>query len=388
MSAEKLNTNAEHELEVIDSVVRGGGEWRPEDAALTDFAFLVRNARPVPNHGEVAALDARVEAARMPRKSRQPWVMRPATAGGLSLAILVIAVGAVALSGSLNGESASLPRDAVGTAPAESTATLDPATSSVAAALGQQKGLAMQDSAGLAKAPREVARTARLTLAADGGKIETLADRVNAMTDRFGGYVAQSNVRAGEGDKGRASFLLMLPAAKYQDALASLSKLAHVRSRTQSSEDITTTVNSNERALAYSKARVAVLEAKLAKAQGPVAKASAQHSLDRAQFRMRQAARRVRADRTRVNFVPLEMTIVADKSAANAGKGTIGKAVDQAGKLLTGAVAVLIVALAVILPLALIGAASVFGYRRWRRARTNGAIAAAAAAQPESAQLE
>jgi type IV secretory pathway VirB2 component (pilin) len=222
-----------------------------------------------------------------------------------------------------------------------------------------------------------------LTLAADGGKIETISDRVNAMTDRFGGYVATSRVSAGEGNKGRASFVLMLPAAQYNDGLAALSKLAHVRSRSQSSEDITADFKATERALKANQDRVAALEAKLAAAETPAARVAIRHNLERARFAMRQSARRARVNRQRVNYVPLELTIVADKTADTAGDGTITKAIDRAGKILTGAVAVLIVALAVLLPLALIGAASIFGYRRWRRASRDGAIAAATSAQPE-----
>jgi type IV secretory pathway VirB2 component (pilin) len=230
---------------------------------------------------------------------------------------------------------------------------------------------------------RDVARTARLTLAADGGKIETISDRVNAMTDRFGGYVATSRVSAGEGNKGRASFVLMLPAAQYNDALAALSKLAHVRSRSQSSEDITADFKATERALKNNQDRVAALEAKLAAADTAAERVAIRHNLERARFALRQSARRARVNRQRVNYVPLELTIVADKSADTAGDGTITKAIDRAEKILTGAVAVLIVALAVLVPLALIGAVSIFGYRRWRRVSRDGAIAAATTVQPE-----
>jgi type IV secretory pathway VirB2 component (pilin) len=368
--------------------VKGGGELRPEDAALTDFALLVRNARPVPNHGEAAALDARVEAAREPQQSRRSRRWEPVLAGVFTV-LLFGAVVAVAVKPGETGDMAATVPSSTAQSASGNVAKAAPRPDSTesfvqdTAARAGTKSLSEPISRAGGSADREVARTARLTLAADGGKIETISDRVNAMTDRFGGYVATSRVSAGEGNKGRASFVLMLPAAQYNDALAALSKLAHVRSRSQSSEDITADFKATERALKANQDRVAALEAKLAAAETPAARVAIRHNLERARFAMRQSARRARVNRQRVNYVPLELTIVADKTADTAGDGTITKAIDRAGKILTGAVAVLIVALAVLLPLALIGAASIFGYRRWRRASRDGAIAAATSAQPE-----
>jgi hypothetical protein len=70
---------------------------------------------------------------------------------------------------------------------------------------------------------------------------------------------------------------------------------------------------------------------------------------------------------------------VADKSAADADKGTIAKAVDRAGKILTATVAALIIALALLAPIALVVAAVWWGGRRWRRGRADRAIGEAAA---------
>ena len=234
-----------------------------------------------------------------------------------------------------------------------------------------------------AAVPREVARETRLTLAADGKDIERLADRVNAIVDKYGGYVAQSNVRGGEGNRGRASFQLMIPAAQYKATLASLSKLAHVRSRSQSSEDITTTVNSAERELKRWTARVNRLEDQLAAAQTEAQRAGLRRQLASAKAALRQATGQVRSNRARVNYVPIALTIVADKTAADKDKGEIAKAFDKAGEILTGIAAVLIVALAVLIPLALILAAVWFGARRWNRARSDRTIDASAATQSE-----
>ncbi|MBJ7459076.1 MAG: DUF4349 domain-containing protein [Thermoleophilaceae bacterium] len=394
MFSEKIDEASAHELEVIDAIVRGGGEVRPEDAALTDFALLVRNARPLPDHAEAAALDARVKEALGAKRPRERMIFKPAFAGVCGLIVLCGAVVAVGLgTGDYNsGDDAGRPmpdastNNSLGAAEAPSTVQ-----KSVA---GDQSGAAdsvesLQSVApnppGVTSAgqPRDVARETRLTLAADGDEIERLADRVNAIVDKYGGYVAQSSVRAGEGNRGRASFQLMIPAAQYKVTLASLSKLAHVRSRSQSSEDITTTVNSAERELRRWTARVNRLEDQLAAAQTDAQRIILRRQLSSAKAALRQATGQVRANRARVNYVPIALTIVADTSAADKDKGEIAKAFDRAGEILTAIAAVVIVALAVLIPPALIVGLALLGMRRWNRGRSERTIDASAAAQSE-----
>ena len=99
MSSRPIHETELHELDVIDAIVRGGGEARPEDAALTDFALLVRNARPVPNHGEVAALDTRAQNAIAESRPRERMIFKPAFASFCAL-ILVVGVAGIFYLGS------------------------------------------------------------------------------------------------------------------------------------------------------------------------------------------------------------------------------------------------------------------------------------------------
>lgn len=380
MSSKRINETEQHDLDVIDAIVRGGGEARPEDAALTDFALLVRNARPVPNHGEAAALDGRAE--NVTRGSRQSVIFKPVFAGALSLILLCGVVAAVGLGG--GGTDESSPREAgspeAGTPEVLGTSAQPDGPES---AQDLSKALTVVPGVSSSAAQREVARDTRITLAADGNKIERISDRVNAIVDRYDGYVASSRVRGGEGNRGRATFALMIPATQYKPALASISKLAHVRSRSQSSEDITTAVNSADRKLDRATARVNRLEDQLAAAETPAERASLSRQLASANAAKRAAARQVRANRARVNYVPIALTIVADKTAEDKDKGEIAKAFDKAGELLTAIAAVLIVVLAVLIPLTLIGSAIWFGFRRFNRARAGRAIESATTPQPE-----
>jgi hypothetical protein len=386
MSSKQINETERHELDVINAIVRGGGEARPEDAVLTDFALLVRNARPTLSHGEAAALDARIADAARPEKPRERLIFKPAFAGLCAIVLLLGVTGAAIINSS--GGSMELSPNSIGSdsfapdsgssAGRESSTTSDGAEGLKAAAPAVP-----EPGTTSAKVPREVARDTRITLAADGDEIERISDRVNSIVDKFGGYVADSKVSAAEGNRGRATFSLMIPASQYKPALAAISKLAHVRSRSQSSEDITTLVNSSERTLKRLSARVDRLEDQLAAAQNDSQRASIRSQLARAKAAERQVTRQVRANRARVNYVPIALTIVADKTAADKDKGTITKAFDKAGSILTAIAAVLIIALAILVPLGLVLAAIWFGWRRFTRMRSARAIDSAAAPQSE-----
>lgn len=399
MVLERVTPDEQHELDVIDAAVRGGAEARPEDAALTEFALLVRSVRPLPDHETSLRMDQRLApaAARPQRSSR----LYGSLAAGLTVVVLLVGVGVIwADRGRLTTtEGLSLNRDtqtqrasAVAAGPAADATTESTEMKSMqfqeqsptdqlrgGQPLANQLGSA---TAIKARGPRKVARDARLVLAAPAAGVERLADRVNAIADESGGYVQSAHVTSVGSDRARATFLLMVPARTFQETLARLSRLAHVRSRTQAMSDITAEFNTNERALARARARVVELEKKFEAADDPAAKRAASRELRRATAAERDATRSARVTRSRVSYVPLDLRIAADSAAADADKGTIAKAFARAGRILTSAAAVLIVVLAVAVPLALLCLFAWWGVRRWRRARAEAAIARAAA-QPE-----
>lgn len=399
MSSRRLNETELHELAVIDAIVRGGGGARPEDAALTDFTLLVRNARPIPNHGEAAALDARVEQSSSSRKRSDRLIFKPAFAGFCALLLVVgvvgtgymrsdLAEGPSSTIDSIIAEEAHRSENALGVAePTEDDMmkAAMPESSQSASSVAASPGTSMQGPLPSAArgAARSVAWTAELLLAANGNKIDELSQQVNEITDELGGYVAESNVRSFDDNKGVAGFTLMIPSQERLEAMNQLSKLAHVRSRQQSSEDITVAANTSERNLKRATARVNRLEAQLDEAAGQQQRAVLRRELSQAENQVRILKRQVRVDRGRVNYVPIELTIAADSSADDAGKGTIGKAVSTAGKILTGALAGVIIVAAALVPLALLVMLIWLGWRRWSRGRSDRALDAAAKPQPE-----
>lgn len=400
-----LEKNArERELAVVDAVVRGGGHMKPEDAALVDFALLVRSARPLPDHGVQARLDERVAAAQAPpRRPRRPRESRRALIAGFASILLV--AGAVFAGGNVlisPGRDDAAISDLEGAARSESA----PAKS-----VGSKKAVQLQESvsADIAKVPygvepviedpgsgsaanatpgtisggaRRQERSARLAIAATPRRFDRVADRITQIAGEYGGFVQSASVKTNDRDRARGSFLLMIPALRYQEAVNEIARLGHVRSRSESTNDITSEFNSAERALQARRDRVKKLEAQLQRAEGQVAVDRIARKLRDARAAERQALQRVRSTRARVRFVPLEVKLTVDKGAEAAARGPIGNAFASAGEILTTLAAWAIVGLAVLVPLGLIGAALAWLARSWRRRRSDG-IVAAAAAQPE-----
>jgi hypothetical protein len=380
MSFERMTTAERHELDVVDAAVRGGGQARPEDAALTDFALLVRSARPLPDHGTALRLDERLVAPAAPGR-RRLGLLSP-LAGGLAALVLLVGVGGLWMARDQFGNEDAVMAIRGNSAGGDKASGLLTTNGAVPPQVEQKKAVpdslaeadTVQAPEAASRGPRRVARDARLVLAAPAEKIERLADRVNAIADESGGFVQDARVSMTDGGRARASFLLMIPARTYQATLARLSRVGHVRSRSQGQVDITGAYNTNERALARSRARVRQLEQRLADADDAASRKKIAHDLTRAKLIERQAAARARGTRTRAQYVPLSLKIVADPAAADAGRSTLSNALAQAGEILTGFAAVLIVVLSVLLPMAVIGLIAWWGVRRWRRAQADATL--------------
>ena len=85
---------------------------------------------------------------------------------------------------------------------------------------------------------RIVDATAQITLGADTDEVQDVANRVVDVTDRYDGVVSTSEVTKDTGGA-HASFELEIPYKHLDAALADLSGLADVISRTQGGKDIT-----------------------------------------------------------------------------------------------------------------------------------------------------
>jgi hypothetical protein len=193
-------------------------------------------------------------------------------------------------------------------------------------------------------------KTASMTLSADADEVRDVADGVVDVVDRYDGIVVSSNVNV-SGDKGRASFDLRIPSQNLQAALSDLSDLASVQARNDGVLDITAPFISAQERFDDAKAEVDGLVAQLADAGSPEETAQIREQLRTARSELATVRSELASLKQRAEFSHVTVTVVGDGDADG---WSIGDAIDDAGSVLESIGGALLVALAAIVPLALI----------------------------------
>ncbi len=198
--------------------------------------------------------------------------------------------------------------------------------------------------------------TARMRLGAPEGEVQEVANGVVSTTDRYGGVVINSEVTSDQGGA-RAAFELEIPFAKLDAALTDLSELGDVISRTEAAEDITNDAVRAQRDYANVREQIADKRIELIEAdtreerlilKSQIASLEAQADTYEAQFNgVRREAR----------FATVNVDVTSDgPDSDEEGGWGIGDAIDDAGSVLETIGGIALVSLAVLLPLALVGA--------------------------------
>jgi hypothetical protein len=332
------------------------------------FSAPLRDLRPEPDVTFTRELDARAAAGFPRRRPRVRLPKLPLLAPGLALSgvcavLIVVAVtssGGGTVSGSGGGSSSSGAASAIAPRPQE-------AAKSAGGTAGAAQSLSTLAPPAPGGSPRSDARTKRfvehsaaITLATPPADVADTADRIVAVADRLGGFVVSSTVTATDGSGGGGEFVLRVPAARLPEALAQLSRIAHVRERRQDATDITAQHTSAADRLAEARAQRASLLRRLAKATTDAETASLRAQL-------KDVDRRIAVDRAalgrvdnRARYANVAVSLVADPKAGAAGPKhhtsgwTPGDAAHTALRVLEVAVGVALVALAVLVPLGLV----------------------------------
>jgi hypothetical protein len=392
---DSLNPDEARELDALERALAG----EPVDPDLRELEQLVHDIRataPEMSPGLYARLE-RDAADGFPEPQARAAVRRPRRwlflpAGGVLAAALVALVVVLANGGGANPATpafqapttAAAPEiaadsatstDASGSAGAAASKAASPAIASPRAPSAGAQALPAAPAPALPApgAPRRVQRSADLTIDTPAANVETTSDAVIRTADRFGAIVASSTI-ARQGSRGEASFDLRVPTARLDDALAALSKLGHVSRRTQDLQDITGSFTSVRDRLADARAERKGLLAALARA-------TTQGQIDSLRARLRtvrgtlgrlgaeQASLRRRADLARVS-----VTVRGVKGKGGAGAGakadhhwTPGDAAGDALRVLEVMAGVALVALAIGVPLGLLGLAVAMALRSARR---------------------
>jgi hypothetical protein len=386
MRTPDLTPEAARELAAMDDAL-AGFPVEPDLTELGELALALREQRPEVSPEFAASLDARDWGARE-RRSRlkmPSWFgFAPAFAASLFLALVV----SVAILGGNGDEN---PVDAGSEAVGVSEPSGGSAGGGESASAGDESAArAKQGPSGSLAAPtvtdtardgrRKVERSASLELAAPPREIDAVAAGILRVTDDLGGFVRSSSVSSTT-DGGGGTFELRIPTARLNRALAELSRLARVRSRTQSSQDITSAfVSARDRIEDAQAERRALLRA-LGRAVTVNETASIRARLRIVNEEIASAKAELQRAQNRANYSTVVVNLVgdpdldsSDPNAEDDGSWTPGDALKDAGRILEVAAGVALIALAIGLPIALIALLTAVAARQVTRRRRERAL--------------
>jgi hypothetical protein len=178
--------------------------------------------------------------------------------------------------------------------------------------------------------------------------------------------VQSSHVQVQRGGASEANIVLRLPSAKLSAALSSLGALAPVRAESQSLQDITNAYDAARQrlsdALAERRALLRALSA--ATTQGEID--SLREQIAQSRGTIAQARSGLRSVSQRAGTAEVEVTVLGDAQSAHEGL-TLHHGLHDAGRVLLVTLVVLLIAAAILVPLALLLSLLISGRRAWRR---------------------
>lgn len=381
---EPIDPEVAASLDAIDATL-AGEPVDPEYAELAEIALLLTAERPEVPPTFAHRMDERVArrfVTAPPRPKRRWftkgfWEASGAMAAGVALIVgLVIAVGGNNGSSMSSGSasqplSTPVPSSSAGTASssaAASSGTQKSAAGTAAASAPNGSSSASQSSSTAAPTlqppttGRKVVQSAQLQLGAPANRIDDVAQQVYDVMGGLGGIVQSSTVTQTGGADGYANFQLSVPSASLGQAMSRLSSLTYatVLSRTDASQDITDEYGAAQRALADARAlRTSLLK--------QLAGATTTEQIDSLNAQIHDAEASISSDQATLNrlnhevgFSQLSVQVQARSTPVPVSHGDgafgIGQAAHDAGRVLTVAAGVALIALAALTPVALVAA--------------------------------
>jgi X-X-X-Leu-X-X-Gly heptad repeat protein len=209
---------------------------------------------------------------------------------------------------------------------------------------------------------RKAIQGAQLSLKTAANRVEQVAQEVFVVVGQVRGIVTNSNVTATGGPGGYAQFQLSIPSSSLSQAMASLSSLryAKVVSRTDTTQDVNDQYEADVRALADARALRTSLLKRLARATtqaqinsltARIHDAEASISSDQATLRRLQRQVNLSQVSLTVNGGPLPVAV-----SSHSGGFGLGRAAHDAGRVLTVAAGIALIAAAVLVPVSLLAA--------------------------------
>ena len=196
-------------------------------------------------------------------------------------------------------------------------------------------------------------RTARLSLGADADEVPAVANGVIEVTDRHDGIVLNSQVTSDQGGA-RASFQLEIPVTELDAAIADLSELGDVISRTEASEDITQGYVRAQKERARVLDRIQELRIDRIQADTHEERLVIKSQINALEAQAETFEAQANSVERRARFATLAVNVTSNGPDTDDG-WSLGDAVDDAGDVLRTLAGVGLVSLAILVPVAVVG---------------------------------
>jgi hypothetical protein len=200
--------------------------------------------------------------------------------------------------------------------------------------------------------------------------LEIAVETVQRMAASLGGYIGNVSTFAGEYQVRSSTLELKIPANRFDDAMNGLSPIGKVESSNATAEDVGEEFVDVTARVANSKRLEDRLVSLLATRTGKLEDVLAvERELARVRETIERYEGRLRFLRSRVATSTLSITVheKAPLVGPSPGRNVLGEAFANMWRNFVNFIAKLIESLGVVIPVALILAALVFGWRRWRR---------------------
>lgn len=219
-----------------------------------------------------------------------------------------------------------------------------------------------------ALAPAMVIRTGQAFIEVD--KVDPAILKIRQLAAQVGGYITNSSINGGHDQIRQATLELKIPAPKYDEAVSSLSTVGKIETVSSSAQDVgeefvdvTARVNNSRR---LEERLISLLANRTGKLDEVL---RVERELARVREEIERYEGRLRYLTARVAMSTLTITVhePAPILGSTPGENPIAAALRRAWRNFVAVVAGSIAALGVAIPLALLGLAIWFGYRRWKR---------------------
>jgi hypothetical protein len=377
----------ERDLLAVDAALSKGAATDEDPSAreLQELALALRADSPVPDRAFAEELGRRVEAGFPPKRGSRPSRsalprVRLLPVAGVLAPLLLIVVVVFAAGGPLQGGDDDDAGDGGGGGSVASEAPPGAGAGESGGGGRAEGALAQPPLPGTAFAPRQrerrIERSIAMTLTAPDGEIPALAEDVNRVATRYGGFVLRSELDTGDGGA-TGSYELRIPSNRLQGAVRALAGLATVSSQSQSGQDVTREFVTTADRLEAARAERRSLLRRLENADTDSEAEALRARLDLVAGEINGLRSQLRYLRLRTDYAVVSVDLIGDESdsGSSGGGGSFDDAVSDAGDLLVGFAGVLIRVLAVVLPVGLIAAVVWIGTAAVRRRRRESALA-------------